>query len=64
MMSVELGMANEYVRQLSENTARGLRQKARRGEFPGMAPIGYINNPATKKIDFTSGKIKNCKKII
>ncbi len=51
MMSVELGMANEYVRQLSENTARGLRQKARRGEFPSFAPIGYINNPATKKIE-------------
>jgi len=51
MMSVELGMANEYVRQLSENTARGLRQKARRGEFPGFAPIGYINNPTIKKIE-------------
>src|SRR3989338_2867975 len=51
MMSVELGMANEYVRQLSENTARGLRQKARRGEFPGFAPIGYINNHTTKKIE-------------
>ena len=51
MMSVELGMANEYVRQLSENTARGLRQKARRGEFPSFAPIGYINNPSTKKIE-------------
>ena len=51
MMSVELGMANEYVRQLSENTARGLRQKARRGEFPSFAPIGYINNPLTKKIE-------------
>src|SRR3990167_2509327 len=37
MMSVELGMANEYVRQLSEKTARGLRQKARRGEFPSFA---------------------------
>ncbi len=51
MMSVELGMANEYVRQLSENTARGLRQKARRGEFPSFAPIGYINNPNMKKIE-------------
>jgi len=50
MMSVELGMANEYVRQLSENTARGLRQKARNGDFPGLAPFGYINNPVVKKI--------------
>ena len=63
MMSVELGMANEYVRQLSENTARGLRQKARRGEFPGMAPIGYINNPATKKIELHRKNSKIVKKL-
>jgi site-specific DNA recombinase len=50
MMSVELGMANEYVRQLSANTARGLRQKARQGDFPSRAPIGYINDPRIKKI--------------
>ncbi len=52
MMSVELGMANEYIRQLSENTARGLRQKARNGDFPSLAPFGYINNPAIKKLLF------------
>ena len=63
MMSVELGMANEYVRQLSENTARGLRQKARRGEFPGMAPIGYINNPTTKKIELHRKNSKIVKKL-
>jgi site-specific DNA recombinase len=50
MMSVELGMANEYIRQLAVNTARGLRQKARQGIYPGLAPIGYINDPRTKKI--------------
>ena len=50
MMSVELGMANEYVRQLSANTARGLRQKARQGIYPGLAPIGYLNDPRTKTI--------------
>ncbi len=50
MMSVELGMANEYIRQLSANTARGLRQKARQGIYPGLAPIGYINDPTTKTI--------------
>ena len=50
MMSVELGMANEYIRQLSANTARGLRQKARTGVYPGLAPIGYINDARTKTI--------------
>ena len=50
MMSVELGMANEYIRQLSANTARGLRQKARQGIYPGLAPFGYLNDPSTKTI--------------
>lgn len=50
MMSVELGMANEYVRQLSANTARGLRQKARQGIYPGLAPLGYLNDPHSKTI--------------
>ena len=50
LMSVEFGMANQYVRDLSSNTSRGLRQKAKRGEFPGTAPVGYRNNPRTKLI--------------
>ncbi len=63
MMSVELGMANEYVRQLSENTARGLRQKARNGDFPGLAPFGYINNQAIKKIAIHHKNAKLVKKM-
>jgi DNA invertase Pin-like site-specific DNA recombinase len=50
MMSVEFGMANQYIRDLSVNVARGLRAKARRGEFPSTAPIGYLNDPRTKTI--------------
>ena len=50
MMSVEFGMANQYIRDLSVNTARGLRAKARRGDFPGTAPVGYLNDPRTKTI--------------
>ena len=51
MMSVELGMANQYIRDLSANTKRGQREKARRGEYPGLAPLGYINNPRTKRVE-------------
>jgi len=51
LMSVEFGMANQYVRDLAYNTKRGLREKARRGEFPSVAPLGYRNNPRTKRID-------------
>ena len=51
LMSVEFGMANQYVRDLAYNTKRGLRAKAARGEFPSVAPLGYRNNPKTKRID-------------
>lgn len=33
-----------FVDNLSENTKRGLRQKLRRGEMPGYAPLGYLND--------------------
>ena len=32
-----------FVDSLSENTKRGIRQKVKRGEKPGLAPIGYRN---------------------
>ena len=50
LMSVEFGMANQYVRDLSVNVARGLRAKARRGVYPSTAPLGYINDPRTRTI--------------
>ena len=50
LMSVEFGMANQYIRDLSVNVTRGLRQKARMGIYPSSAPIGYLNDPRTKTI--------------
>ena len=50
MMSVEFGMANQYIRDLSQNTRRGLRAKARTGIFPGVAPLGYLNDPRARTI--------------
>lgn len=44
------GQSKYYVDSLSENTRRGLHQKAKRGEFPGCAPIGYINDIRAKTI--------------
>lgn len=43
---------------LSENTKRGLRQKVRRGEYPSVAPIGYINDVRTKSIVVDRKKAK------
>ena len=50
LMSVEFGMANQYIRDLSANVTRGLRQKARLGIYPSSAPLGYLNDPRTKTI--------------
>ncbi|MFA5877384.1 MAG: recombinase family protein [Candidatus Paceibacterota bacterium] len=58
MMSMEFGMANQFIRDLSANTARGLRAKARQGHFPGTAPVGYLNDPRTKTIVVNRKKSK------
>ena len=50
VLSIAFGQSKYYVDNLSENTKRGLRQKVRRGEFPGNAPVGYINDVRTKTI--------------
>jgi site-specific DNA recombinase len=44
MLSIAFGQSKYYIDNLAENTKRGLRQKIRRGEFPGLAPVGYIND--------------------
>lgn len=35
--------ARAYILQLKESTQRGIRQKIKDGEWPGCAPIGYLN---------------------
>jgi len=51
MISVEFGMANQYIRDLSMNIRRGIREKIRRGVFHGRAPLGYINEPRLRTIE-------------
>lgn len=43
MMSVEFGLANQFIRDLSTDVKRGLLKKARMGWLPTKAPIGYRN---------------------
>lgn len=43
MMSVEFGMANQFIIDLSKNVKRGMNSKCEKGWKPGLAPIGYIN---------------------
>ncbi len=49
MLNIMFGQSKYYVDSLSENTKRGLREKVRRGEYPGPAPLGYLNDYRTKK---------------
>ncbi len=49
LMAMELGVANQFIRDLSTNVKRGLRKRTEQGLTSGVAPIGYINvtNPKT-----------------
>lgn len=51
MIAVELGMANQYIRDLSTNIRRGIREKVRRGVWSGRAPLGYYNEPRLRTIE-------------
>ena len=44
MMSVELGMANQFILDLSKDVRRGLDSKVEKGWRPGYAPLGYRND--------------------
>ena len=50
VFSVEAGMSNQYVRDLSVNTKRGMKSKAEKGDKPGIPPIGYLNDRIEKTI--------------
>lgn len=49
IMSVENGMANQFIRDLSKNVRRGLISKAEKGWFPNIPPVGYLNSRSRDK---------------
>ncbi|MBU0504220.1 MAG: recombinase family protein [Candidatus Omnitrophica bacterium] len=51
MLSIIFGQSKYFIDNLSENVKRGFRQKLRRGEYPGFAPLGYKNNTANHTIE-------------
>jgi DNA invertase Pin-like site-specific DNA recombinase len=57
MLNIAFGQSKYYVDNLSENTKRGLRQKVRNGIYPGIAPIGYINDIRSKNIVIDKKKV-------
>ena len=64
MIAVELGMANQYVRDLSVNIRRGIREKIRRGIYFGKAPLGYFNEPRLRTIEPHPVNFRKMKRIL
>src|SRR6266478_2215992 len=64
MIAVELGMATQYVRDLSLNIRRGIREKVRRGIYSGKAPLGYYNEPRLRTIEPHQKNFKKVKRIL
>ena len=50
LFSVESGMANQYILDLSRDTKRGLLKKLNAGWHNGIAPLGYLNDKENKTI--------------
>lgn len=43
VLSVETGLANQFILDLKKNTARGVMSKIEKGWYPSFAPAGYKN---------------------
>ena len=63
MLNIAFGQSKYFVDNLSENTKRGLRQKLRRGELPGYAPLGYLNDLRTHTITKDPERFRLVKKL-
>ena len=50
ILSIAFGQSKYYTDNLSENIRRGIRQKLRKGIWPNWAPLGYLNDPKTRRI--------------
>ncbi len=44
LMAVENAQSSEFIRNLREDTLRGIDSKLEKGMFPGLAPVGYLND--------------------
>ncbi len=43
VLSVESGVANQFIIDLRKNTIRGMESRVAKGWMPNMAPLGYLN---------------------
>lgn len=45
MFGIRVLMSRQYSDNLSEETSKGMKEKAEQGIYPSFAPIGYLNTP-------------------
>lgn len=62
IFSVESGMANQYIRDLSNAVKRGMQTKLNNGDYPNNAKIGYVNDKINKKILIDEDRAKYIKR--
>jgi len=63
MLSIAFGQSKYYIDNLSENVKRGMKEKVLRGEYPGWAPLGYLNDLGTHTIILDEEKAPLVKKL-
>lgn len=63
IFNVESGMANQYIRDLSKNIKRGNKTKLERGDWPGIAPLGYLNDKLNKMVVVDSERAPYIKRL-
>ena len=51
MHGIKVLMAKNYIDNLSEEVKKGQREKAAQGHWPTVAPVGYLNNRMTHRIE-------------
>jgi len=63
MLDVQVAVAKKMSNDISRKTTMGMTEKAEQGIYPSRAPIGYLNNRRTGKIDVDSERAPFIKKL-
>ena len=50
MLSIAFGQSKYYIDNLVENVRRGMREKLRRGGWPGRPPLGYVSDRVNRTV--------------
>ena len=59
MHNIKVVLAKNYIDNLSEETKKGMQEKAEQGLYPSFAPLGYVNDKETGniRVDFQRATI-------